>query len=101
MTERLGVAPPFIDTDGADLVAGIRLNYPLYHSPQISKEPHFINYVQKTAEGLGFDVINLYTRMQPYARKALLYWRDDIHWNARGNEVVAEILSKHPLFRSD
>jgi len=79
-----------------------RLYAPYFEGfPQISDEPHFINYVQETAEGLGFDVINLYTKMKPYARKALLYWRDDLHWNVRGNEVVAEIISKHPLFRSD
>jgi hypothetical protein len=79
-----------------------RLYAPYFEGfPQLSDEPHFINYVEKISEELGFDVINLYIQMQPYARKALLYWRDDPHWNVRGNEVVAEIISKHPLIRSD
>jgi hypothetical protein len=63
--------------------------------PPISREPYFINYVEKLAYGLGFDVVNLYSLMQSYAKEELLYWRDDTHWNERGHQVVAEIIAKH------
>lgn len=63
--------------------------------PSISREPHFINYVENLSHKLGFDVINLYRMMQPYAKDELLYWRDDSHWNERGHEVVADIISKY------
>ena len=65
--------------------------------PKISDEPYFINYVAEISRELGFDVINLLPLMQPFAAKELLYWRDDPHWNGRGNEVVAEIIASHIL----
>jgi len=63
--------------------------------PPISEEPYFIKYVEKLAHYVAFDVINLYSMMQPYAKKELLYWHDDTHWNERGHQVVAEIVAKH------
>jgi hypothetical protein len=43
---------------------------------------------------MGFETLNLFPLMQPYADKELLYLRDDDHWNARGNEVVAEVIAR-------
>jgi len=72
-----------------------RLYGPYFQNfPSISNEPYFMDYVENLSRGLGFNVINLYQLMQPYAGKELLYWRDDSHWNERGNEVVAEILAR-------
>jgi lysophospholipase L1-like esterase len=73
-----------------------RLYAPYFEDfPPISEQPYFINYVEELSNGQGFDVINLYPPMQPYAREELLYWRDDSHWNERGNEVAAEIIAEH------
>ncbi len=58
-------------------------------------EPYFMNYVEQLAKRYGFKAINLHRLMQPYAEKELLYWRDDAHWNRRGNEVVAELVARH------
>jgi len=73
-----------------------RLYGPYFENfPLISEEPYFINHVENLSKGSGFDVINLYPLMQPYAEAELLYWRDDDHWNERGHEVVAEIIARH------
>jgi len=71
----------------------VRLYAPYFEDfPPITGKPHFINYVEQLARSLGFEVINLYPLMQPYAAKELLNWRDDTHWNPRGERVVAEIV---------
>lgn len=61
--------------------------------PEISEQPHFINLVSRMAAAEGFAVLDLHERLQPHARQELLYWRDDDHWNARGNELVAGIVA--------
>jgi len=74
---------------------------PRLHGPEfpeiahVTDEPHFIDYVENISRDMGFDTINLHDLMQPYARNELLYWRDDDHWNERGQQVVAEIIGKH------
>ena len=62
--------------------------------PRVSDEPYFINHVANLSHRLGFQTLNLFPLMQPYVDKELLYFRDDDHWNGRGNEVVAEIVAK-------
>jgi hypothetical protein len=62
--------------------------------PAISEAPYFINYVRRLSEDLGFDVIDLYPLMEPYAREELLFWRDDSHWNERGHEVAAALIAE-------
>jgi hypothetical protein len=37
--------------------------------------------------------------MRPYAERELLYFRDDTHWNARGNRVAAELIARHAFGR--
>lgn len=61
--------------------------------PAVSDQPYFINLVKQIAGISGFKVLDLNSRLQPYARQELLYWRDDDHWNARGNEIVAGIVA--------
>lgn len=51
-------------------------------------EPHFIHYVEDLSHQTGFDVVNLYHDLQPYAERELLYFRDDDHLNERGSEIV-------------
>lgn len=63
--------------------------------PSISEQPHFIDYVGRLAREQGFGVVDLYRLMQPYTGTELLYWRDDSHWNRRGNALVAELVAKH------
>ncbi len=63
--------------------------------PPISEQPYFINLVADLSREMGFQTVNLLPLLQPYAEKELLYFRDDDHWNARGNEVVAEILARN------
>jgi hypothetical protein len=61
--------------------------------PALSTEPHFINYVASLSGEMGFPVVNLLPLLQPFAKEELLYYRDDHHWNVRGNIVVAQLLA--------
>jgi len=62
--------------------------------PKISDHAHFLEAVSEEAGLVSFQALNLAEALRPYAEKELLYFRDDDHWNERGHEVVAEILSK-------
>ena len=66
----------------------------------LSAEPHFIRYLESLAATSGFATVDLLDRLAPYADSELLYYRDDHHWNARGNEVVAPV-QHHPRDRDD
>jgi hypothetical protein len=71
-----------------------RLYAPYYEDfPYITEEPYFINYLAQLSTDQGFDVINLYPLLQPYASEELLFWRDDSHFDNRGNEIVAELIA--------
>ena len=65
--------------------------------PQISPEPHFINYLKRLSGEVGFPVVDLNQLMAPYAANELLFHRDGTHWNERGHQVVAELLSRSAL----
>jgi hypothetical protein len=60
--------------------------------PAPSATSYFADLVTEQARTLGFDVIDLVTLLQPFARSEMLYYRDDHHWNARGNEVAARVI---------
>lgn len=60
--------------------------------PAISPRPHFIEYVVDLSRRTGFAVVDLLPLMAPYAETGLLYYRDDHHWNERGNEVAAQVV---------
>lgn len=62
--------------------------------PELSDHAHFLEAVAEEAGSVAFRVLNLAESLRPYAEKELLYFRDDDHWNERGHEVVAEIVSK-------
>lgn len=61
--------------------------------PQPSDEPHFIRYVEDLARRSGFETIDLPGALTPGDDGELLYYRDDHHWNERGNEVVAGVIA--------
>jgi len=61
--------------------------------PAISERPWFLEEVGKLARETGFEVVDLVPALRPYAASEMLYFRDDHHWNARGNRVVAELLA--------
>ena len=62
--------------------------------PPVSKEPHFLNYVDQLARQSGFRSVSLYSLLKPYTRDELLFFRDDPHWNARGNALVSELVAR-------
>src|SRR5439155_20900354 len=63
--------------------------------PKLSDKPYFVDYVIELAGRQGFNTVNLLTLLQPFARRVLLYWRDDHHWNERANALVADLLKNH------
>jgi hypothetical protein len=69
--------------------------------PPLSTEPHFINYVASVSREMGFSVVNLLPLLQPFAKDELLYYRDDHHWNVRGNAVVAQLIASELAGRSE
>jgi hypothetical protein len=69
------------------------------HADAVSREPHFLRFVERLAARRGFATVNLAELMRPYAERELLYFRDDTHWNARGNRVAAELIARHAFGR--
>jgi hypothetical protein len=67
--------------------------FPLTPAP--SAEPYFVNYVEGLGRTNGFDVVNFLNVFHCYAKKELLYFRDDDHPNERGHEVIASTLADH------
>jgi hypothetical protein len=61
--------------------------------PTPSAEPHFVNHVASLSGEMGFSVVNLLPLLQPFAKEELLYYRDDHHWNVRGNAIVAQLIA--------
>ena len=70
-----------------------RLQGPAFDGfPELSDRPHFIDFIDDLSERTGFAYFDLLGAMQPYAQSEMLYFRDDHHWNERGNALAAEIL---------
>lgn len=67
--------------------------------PQLSSTPSFLDHVSRLSGELGFSVVDLVTLMRPYAANELLYYRDDHHWNVRGNAVAARIIAESVDFK--
>jgi hypothetical protein len=61
--------------------------------PTLSPQPYFIDYVVRLAGDMGFSVVNLLPLLQPFAEQELLYYRDDHHWNVRGNRIAAQLIA--------
>ncbi len=62
--------------------------------PTPSSEPWFLHHVGDLARSVGFEVVDLSQLMRPAAARELLYYRDDHHWNERGNEVAAQLIAE-------
>jgi hypothetical protein len=62
--------------------------------PMVTEEPYFVDYLIDLAGRTGFRVINLLSMLRPYAESEYLYYRDDHHWNVRGNLIVAKLLEQ-------
>lgn len=60
--------------------------------PRLSDSAHFTGYVMDLARKQGFKAVDLLPLLRPYAEREMLYYRDDHHWNARGNEVAALVI---------
>jgi lysophospholipase L1-like esterase len=57
-------------------------------------EPPYLNdWWTALADSSGFKVVNLYTPFAAQAKSELFYLRDDVHFNARGNDEAARILA--------
>jgi acetyltransferase AlgX (SGNH hydrolase-like protein) len=62
--------------------------------PTLSAKPYFVDYVAELSQHMGFSVVNLLDLLQPAAQTELLYYRDDHHWNERGNELVSQLIAQ-------
>lgn len=72
-----------------------RLHGPYFENfPEISETPHFVDLVAALADAAGFETVNLYELMKPYAKTELLFFRDDDHFNHRGHIVTAELIQQ-------
>jgi hypothetical protein len=61
--------------------------------PAPTDTPHFLNFLTAQANRVDFAVVDLLSVLTDSSRHELLYFRDDHHWNERGNEVVAGYLT--------
>lgn len=70
-----------------------RLHGPYFENfPEISEKPHFINLLKNLSAAANFSTVDLYELMRPYAGDELLYFRDDDHFNHRGNSLAAALI---------
>ena len=70
-----------------------RLHGPYYENfPEISERPYFLDFVLALSRSAGFATVDLYEHMKPRAGAELFYFRDDDHFNHRGNRLAAEII---------
>lgn len=77
-----------------------RLHGPYFENfPEISEKPHFIDLLKDLSAAANFVTVDLYDLMQPYAGNELLYFRDDDHFNQRGNSLAAALI-REELFTS-
>lgn len=61
--------------------------------PQPTAVPYFIRYVERLAERVGFETVDLLGPLSADKSGEMLYYCDDHHWNERGNDLVARILA--------
>jgi hypothetical protein len=62
--------------------------------PKLSDRAYFTEYAIQLAQQEGFAAVDLLPLLRPFAERELLYYRDDHHWNVRGNAVVAGIIEQ-------
>lgn len=79
-----------------------RLHGPYFDNfPEISERPWFLDFVEDLSEAANFSTVDLYEQMKPYGGSELFYFRDDDHFNRRGNEVAAELIEQELFTKSD
>jgi GTPase Era involved in 16S rRNA processing len=88
LSERLGFCVTVVIAPSASRLHGAQFE----GFPKLSERSHFADYVRELAHEQGFRVTNLVEEMAPYADEELLYYRDDHHWNPRGNALAAELI---------
>jgi len=62
--------------------------------PEISDRPYFLDFVLELSRSAGFATVDLYEALQPYAETEFLYFRDDDHFNPRGNALAADFIQQ-------
>ncbi|MBI3637533.1 MAG: hypothetical protein HY216_15180 [Candidatus Rokubacteria bacterium] len=72
----------------------VRLYAAHFHVAPMPAEPAVAELVTNVARANGFDVLDLTRELAPSAAREMLYYRDDTHWNERGNQLVAELLAE-------
>jgi lysophospholipase L1-like esterase len=73
-----------------------RLHGPYFDNfPEISERPYFLDFIRELSESAGFSTVDLYELMRPHAGRELLYFRDDDHFNHRGNALAAELIEQN------
>jgi hypothetical protein len=88
LSERLGFCVTVAIAPSASRLHGAQFE----GFPKLSLRSHFADYVRELAHEQGFRVANLVEEMAPYADEELLYYRDDHHWNPRGNALAGELV---------
>ena len=79
-----------------------RLHGPYFEKfPEIAERPHFLDFVSNLANSADFETVNLYELFQPHAGIELLYFRDDDHFNHRGNALAAEMIQQKLFVKQD
>jgi len=63
--------------------------------PPLSERAHFLDFIRELALARGFEVVDLHALLAPEAGEELFYFRDDDHWNLRGNQRAAELIAAH------
>ena len=73
---------------------------PLLQAPDPGPEAsvHYLAEVERRLAARGIAVVNLVEPLRAAARSALeadslIYWRDDTHWNAAGNDIAARVIA--------
>src|SRR5262249_22725302 len=89
---------------GLDVTVVVAPSLPRLHAAElpragVSATPHFIDTVTALASRTGFGTVSLYEELREAAARELLYFRDDTHWNPRGNRLVAEAIARRVFGR--
>lgn len=73
---------------------------PLLQAPDPGPDAsvHYLAELERRLTARGIAVVNLVDPLRAAARRALgadslIYWRDDTHWNAAGNDIAARAIA--------
>lgn len=71
----------------------VRLYAPYLDAFPRINPPYFLDFTMQLAKRSGFSFIDLVALMRPVAAQEFLYFRDDDHWNVRGNALAAQLIA--------